>query len=143
VVGEVGGQLRHTPGVARGTDPAALAGEGDQALMTAVAAPGAGEPVGEDAATEVCPEVPLDPGGDAVAEGIGCLGLGEEGLEVMLDDGVERRSGGLARAVDGPRDGPVRPAREWPWGPWGPEETLRRGRHGGACMGELGDAIDS
>jgi hypothetical protein len=36
VVGEVGGQLGHGPGVAGGADPPALEGEGDQALLAAV-----------------------------------------------------------------------------------------------------------
>jgi hypothetical protein len=140
VVGEVGCDLGHAPGVTRGADPPALAGEGDQALMTAVVAAGAGEPVCEDAAAEVGAEILLDPRWDAVAQGIGLHGPGEEGLEVVLDDGVERGGGWLARAVDGPRGGPLRPAG----GPHGgPEETLRRGRHGGACMGELGVAMDS
>ncbi len=71
--------------------------------MTAVAAARSGEPVGEDAAAEIGTEILLDPGRDAVASGIRLGGKRDEGLEVMLDDGVERGGGGLARAVDGPR----------------------------------------
>ncbi len=108
--------------------------------MAAVVTSGSGKSVGEDAAAEVGPEVPLDPDRNAVAERVGLCGLGEEGLEVMLDDGVERRGGGLARAVDGPRGGRVRPAGE---PPWGPEDALRRGRHAGACRGERAAAMDS
>ncbi len=37
--GEVGGDLGHAPGFARGADPAALAGEGDQALVAAFVPP--------------------------------------------------------------------------------------------------------
>ena len=85
MLGEVGGDLRHAPGVAGGAGPTALAGEGDQALMAAVVAPGAGEPVRENAAMEVGPEVPLDPGGDAVTQRVALSGPGQEGLEAMLD----------------------------------------------------------
>lgn len=102
MVGQVSGDLGHTPGVARGTDPAALAGEGDQALVGAVVTAGSGEPVREDAAAEVGPEVLLDPGRDAVAHGIRLGSLRHERIEVMLDDGVERGGGGLAGPVGRP-----------------------------------------
>ena len=41
---QVGGDLGHAAGVARGADPWALAGEGEEALMAAVPAPDPGEP---------------------------------------------------------------------------------------------------
>jgi hypothetical protein len=104
-IGEVGGEIGHAPGVAGGADPAALAGEGDEALVATVLAAGAGEAVGEDAATEVGEEVLLDPPGHAVAQRVGLGGPGEEGLEVVLDDGVERGGGGPARSVGGRRRG--------------------------------------
>ena len=132
VVGEVGGHLRHTPGVARGADAAALAGEGDQAIMAAFVTTGSGEPVREDAAAEVGPEVLLDPGRDAVAQGIRLGGLRDEGLEVVLDDGVERGGGRLAWAVDGPRGRPARAAR----GPRGG----RKSRFAGVAMPERAEA---
>ena len=61
VIREVRGELRHAPGVAGGADPPALAGEGDQSLVTAVLATDPGEPVGENAATQVGSEVSLHP----------------------------------------------------------------------------------
>lgn len=50
VVGEVGGDLDHAPGVAGGADAAALAREGYQSLGAAVETADAGETVGEDPA---------------------------------------------------------------------------------------------
>ena len=59
---------------------------------------------------------------------------------VLEQDGVERGGRGLAWAVDGPRGRPARAARGLAWGP---EESLRRGRHTGACTGEAGAAMGS
>jgi hypothetical protein len=87
VVGEVGGDLHHAAGVARGADAAALAGEGHQPLGGARVAADAGEPVGEDAAAQVGAEVVLDPARYAVAVGVGRGAVGEEGLEVVPDSG--------------------------------------------------------
>ncbi len=47
------------------------------------------------------PEVSLDPRGDAVRHGVRIGGLCEEGLEVVLDERIERRLGGAAPAVNG------------------------------------------
>jgi hypothetical protein len=69
----------------------------------------AGEAVGEDAAAEVGAEVLLDPLRDAGAIGVGRGGVGEEGLEVVLDERVEGRGGGITAAVDGGEA--VRPRR--------------------------------
>jgi hypothetical protein len=71
VVREMGGELRHAARVAGGADAPALAGKGDQALVATVPTAGAGEPVGEDAATQV------------------------------LDDWVERCGGGPSRSIRG------------------------------------------
>ncbi len=65
------------------------------------------EAVRQDAAPQIGSEVLLHPEGDAVAHGIDFGGLGEEGLEVMLDHGVERRGRGPALPVDGPGRGPI------------------------------------
>ena len=46
VVGEVRGDLAHTPGVAGGANAAALAGERDQPLVAAALTPGPGEAMG-------------------------------------------------------------------------------------------------
>ena len=48
MVGEVGGGLRHAPGVARGADAPALARKGDEEVVAAFVAPVAGEAIGED-----------------------------------------------------------------------------------------------
>ena len=91
-----------------------------------------------DRATEVGPRVPLDPCEDAVTERVRPGGLREEGLEVVLNDRVERGGGWSARAVRQARGGPVQP----PGGPrWEPEESLRRGRHGGACIASPSGAM--
>jgi len=56
--------------------------------------------VGEDAAAQVAAEVALHPCGNPPAHGVGVLRLGEEGLEMMLHHGVERRLGGTTWAID-------------------------------------------
>ena len=52
MVDQMGDGLRHAAGVARGADAAALAGEGDEEVMAAVVAAGAGEPIGQDTALQ-------------------------------------------------------------------------------------------
>ena len=76
-------------------------------LVAAVLTSRSGEAVCEDSALQVGSEVLLHPERDAVAHGVGLGGLGEEGLEMMLDHGVERRGCGPALPVDGPGHGPV------------------------------------
>jgi hypothetical protein len=100
VIVQVGGDLHHSPGVARGAHAAALAGEGYEALGGAVVAPDPGEAMGQDAAAQVGPEVLLDPARHALAPWVGLGGPGQESLEVVLDDGVQGRGGGPAAAVD-------------------------------------------
>ena len=67
-------------GITGGADAAALAGEGDQ---------------------EVGTEVSLHPARHALAVGIRLGGFSQDGLEGVLDDGVERRGRGVAAPVDG------------------------------------------
>jgi hypothetical protein len=89
------------------------------------AKPWAGMPQAEAGA-----EVVLDPLRDAVAVGIGRCGIGEEGLEVVLDESGEGCSGGIAAAVDhGEAVGPRRclRMREGAAG-CGPAGAGRRGR---------------
>ena len=62
MVGEVRGDLAHTPGVAGGANAAALAGERDQTLVVAGLTPGPGQAMGQTATLEVAPEVALDTG---------------------------------------------------------------------------------
>jgi hypothetical protein len=61
VVGEVGGDLAHAAGVTGGAYASALAGERDQPLVAAVLTASPSEAMGQNAALEVAPEVPLDP----------------------------------------------------------------------------------
>ena len=61
VVGEVSGDLAHAPGVARRADASALTRERNQPLVAALLATGPGEAIGQDAALQVAPEIPLDP----------------------------------------------------------------------------------
>ncbi len=96
----MGGDLHHAAGVAGWADPAALAGKGDQTLGAAVSAAGAGEPVGQNAAAQIGAEVVLSPPGDGIPAEIGAGGQGEEALEMMLDDRVQRGGGGVAATVD-------------------------------------------
>ena len=71
--------------------------------MSAGVAPDPSESVGQDPAPKVCPEVALDPGRNPPVSGVFVLGRGEEGLEMVLDDGVERSRRGASRPVDEPR----------------------------------------
>ena len=64
--------------------------------MTTTRAPGSGEPVGQDAAFQVAPELFLHVIRHAVAHGIGLVGQGQVGLQVFPDDTVQR--GGLGAA---------------------------------------------
>ncbi len=98
VIAQVGCDFGHAAGGAGGADAAALAAEGEESLLSAGVTAQAGEAVGEDSAGEVAAEVVLDPGWNAAA--VRLLRLGEEGLEVVLDDGVEGRFGGSAAAID-------------------------------------------
>jgi hypothetical protein len=67
VVGEVGGDLAHAPGIARRADAPALARERDQPLVTAILAAGPCESIGQNAALEVAAEVAFDPLRQSVA----------------------------------------------------------------------------
>lgn len=57
--------------------------------------------MGEDAAAEVGATVSLHPARHALAVGIRRGGGCQEGLEMVLHNGVERRGRGVAAAVDG------------------------------------------
>jgi hypothetical protein len=97
----MGGDLHHAAGVAGRADPAALAGKGDQTLGAALSAAGAGEPVVHNAAAQIGAEVARSPPGDGIPTGTGAGDLGEEALEMMLNDRVQRGGGGVAATVDG------------------------------------------
>ena len=102
VIDEVGGGLDHAASVAGGTHAAALATERDQEIVTTAGAAGASEAVRQNAATQVGPEVALDPRGDAVAHGVPLGGLCEERLKMLLDQRIEGRLGGTPTPVDRP-----------------------------------------
>jgi hypothetical protein len=109
VVGEVRGDLAHTPGVAGGANAAALAGERDQPLVAAALTAGPGEAMGQNAARQVAPEVALDPLRQSVAHGVGLDRPDHKGLEVMLHRLVQSRPSRAPRPVEGAREaGPMR-----------------------------------
>jgi hypothetical protein len=143
VVGEVSRDLargthrRWVACVTGGADAPALARERDQPLVAALLTARPREPVREDAALEIGAEVALDPRGHAFAQGVGLGRLGEERLEVVLDDRIEGRLGRTARAIDGARRGPARhrargrgrqPVLAMP----SPDVVLRQSRHAAA-----------
>ena len=87
VVDQVGSRLRHAPRAARGAKPASLAAEGDELVVAAIATAQAQEAVRQDAALKKRVELVLD---ELRQAGAGLLGLGEEGLSVLLHQAVQR-----------------------------------------------------
>ena len=83
MVGQVRCSLCHAPGVARGADTAALAGEGHQVVMTAVITAGAGK----DATLQILAKSHLDIRGRgvvvALAVELASAGQLKPGLEVL------------------------------------------------------------
>ncbi len=102
MIDEMGGGLDHAAGITGRTYSPAPAGVRHQKVVATAGTPCSCESMSENATTQVGPEVALDPRGDAVSHGIGLGSLCEEGLEVVLDQRIERRPGGTAPAVDGP-----------------------------------------
>jgi hypothetical protein len=135
VVGEVSGYLAHAACVTGGADAPALARERDQVLVAALFTTRSREPVREDAALEVPAEVAFDPRRQALAPGLGLGRLGEERLEVVLDDRVQGRLSRTARQVRGSRRAPARrrargrqPVLAMP----SPDVVVRQSRHAAA-----------
>lgn len=105
--------------------------------MAAGGAPGPGEAVGQDAALQIAPELFVHVVRHTVGRGIGLMGQGEVGLEMLADDAVERGGLGPAAPVGlGMRNwGPVRrnrPAdpprgRLGLGGQWGPRTSTGTG----------------
>ena len=140
--------LHHAPGIARRAHATSLAGERDQEVVAAVAAPRTREAVGEDAALQVAAELTLDIFRNRTVVVVAVAALGEPVLEVLLDAAIEHALARAARpvprgcAVPGPaldlHACPLSPAfrgwgsawrargtgRNWPQG-------LGRGAHGG------------
>jgi hypothetical protein len=95
-VDEVGGRIGHSPTPTRRTEPPALAREGDEPIVVAGVAVDAQESMGEDAALEIGADLALDEAGDGRSSG-SCEG--EEGLELVADDGVEAGLLGVVSCV--------------------------------------------
>jgi hypothetical protein len=84
----VGSLRRHLPAAAARAEAAAFAGEGDESLEGAVAAPYSREAAGEDATREELAELALDEARQPDA--IRPLGCGaQKVLEVVANDAVE------------------------------------------------------
>ena len=99
VVGEVRRGLDHAPGGAGGTDATAFAGVGDNEIVPAVRAAGAGKAVGEDATFEVAAEFAL--GQHRCLTALPVIVQRQPGGEVRLYHAVEERAFGLASVIDG------------------------------------------
>ena len=90
VVDQVGGGLHHAAGVASRAEAAGLAGERHQEIVAAGRAAGAGDAEGWDAALEVLAECVLYVRGYRIIVRTRFAGVGQEGLQVFLDQAVER-----------------------------------------------------
>ena len=99
VIGEMRRRRHHAPGVARRANAAPLAGERDQEVVPALAAAGAGEAVGEDAAVEIAAELPLHVRRHRPVVVMTVAALGEPGLEVLLDAAIEHAPARSARPI--------------------------------------------
>ena len=97
MIDQVRGRFGHAPGVARGAHATALAGVGDQEIVLALVAVGAGESMRKDAAFEIAAEGSLDMGRRCFT----VLAAGElqPGFEVGLDDAIPQRPLGTAALV--------------------------------------------
>ena len=95
VADEVLGGVLHASCVAGGAD-VGLAGEGNQALETAVGTAYPCEAPGEDATVQVGAKFPFDEGGEAVTVGAPFPGQGEERLQPLPDDLVQEGLLGFA-----------------------------------------------
>jgi len=99
VVYQVGGRLRHALSPTRGTGASGPARERHQELIATTRAASPGEPVGQEAALQIAPELLFHVIRQAVTYWIGLVGQGEVGLQVLPDDAVERSSLGAAPAI--------------------------------------------
>ena len=88
VIGKMGGSLDHAPGVAGRTYAAALAREGDEEVVAALAAMRTGKTVSEDAAFQGAAEFPLDMSGWRSAV-VSLTRQREPRLEVRLNGSIE------------------------------------------------------
>ncbi|MBY0276732.1 hypothetical protein K2Z84_15430, partial [Candidatus Binatia bacterium] len=103
VVHEVGGEACHATRRARRAEAAALAGERDQKVGATRVAAEAGEAARELAAGQELPQLALDEVRQAVTV-TASTRLGEKGLQVLVDEPVQRAVLGRARAVTRKRE---------------------------------------
>ena len=104
VICEVRRRLHHAPGVARGADTPAFAGEGHKVVVRAVSAAGTGKAVGEDAAFEIFAKrlAHIGLGGAVIALTVKltCTGQVKPGFVVLGYRLVEQRALRMARVVE-------------------------------------------
>jgi hypothetical protein len=102
VVHQVGSCFGHALGAAGGAGAPAFAGKGHEEGVAAGRPPSPGEPMSQDAALEVAPELLFHVIRHAVAHGahgVGFVGQGQVGLQVFPNDAVERGGFGPAASV--------------------------------------------
>ena len=97
MIDQMRGSFGHAPRIARGTHATTFAGVGDQKIVLALVAVGAGEAVGEDAAFEIAAEGSLDMGRRCFT--VLAAGEFQPGFEVGLDDAIPQRPLGTAALV--------------------------------------------
>ena len=104
MIRQMRGRLRHAPGVARGAHASALAGIGDEIVVSAVITLGPGKAVGKDAAFEVLAKYLADIrlGGVVVALAVDLAGTGQlkPALKMLGFGLVEQNPLGVARVVE-------------------------------------------
>jgi len=88
VVAQVGRGFRHAASGAGWANTPAFARKGDQKIMTTVVAAGAGEAMGQYAAFQVAPELPLDLGGDRWSAPFAFSSQQQIGFQVLLNQAV-------------------------------------------------------
>ena len=101
VIDEMRSGLDHAPGGTGGADAPPFTGVGDDEVVTAVGAAGAGKTMGEDAAFEVAAEFALGQCRGMAATAV--VVQRQPGGEARLDNAVENRAFGLAPVVNGRR----------------------------------------
>jgi hypothetical protein len=84
--------LTHAPGIARRANTSAFTREGDEKVMPAFIAKGAGKAVGEDTALEIFAKIMFHIGGHGVAQGVLPARLREIALYVLLHGLIEHGS---------------------------------------------------
>lgn len=100
----MGGAFDHASARTARTDAAAFARERNQALLAAVTATQTHEAVREDATAQVASKLLFHEAADAALVAA-LLHLGEEGLEVVVNDGVQIHGHGTCVRTDCPLRG--------------------------------------